>query len=526
MRRLINAILSVQRLSTVLVVVSGLAMQDAIAGEKPSHISAGKIALDEAGLSPRDVITASTLAPAQFFDCADRMDSIKVGKQADLVLFDGSPHENLNDLGKADRVMQAGRSVEGGDAAFRLSQSGKKHRLMHPNGYPFVPLGVNHIGAVARDKTFFAKRYKGDWDEFRKHLSEQFDRWNMNCVGYGAPGALQEYFPYFATITVAPIEKHRSHPIPTSPNGYQFPDPFDPKWGEDVEKRVRELCQRHRGNRLLIGYLWTDTPTWDVIRTRGLRGTDWVSEIRKLPSDAPGRRRYVQFLNSRYHDHLEKLNSLYGLDVSSFAALNAADLSKVAIGRQIVQADDIDFLEIIAEQFYSVVGSAQRKHDPRHLVFGDRYLLGDHPTVVLRQAAKWIDAVAVQPGDLYAPLYPPSTRFAVDEFRRIHEVTGKPVLICDHAISYPTRQHPRTIFEQAPSEGEAARAIARFIDAAFAEPYIIGYLKCQYIDRPSRFGRGLRQGVLMADGTARKAIVDAYSASFSEIEVQATVSSQ
>ena len=352
--------------------------------------------------------------------------------------------------------------------------------------------------------------------EFRKHLGEQFDRWNMNCVGYGAPRALQQYFPYFATITVAPIEKHRSHPDPTSTNGYQFPDPFDHEWAADVDRRFRVLCEQHRDNRLLIGYLWTDTPTWDVIKTRGLRSTDWVSAIRELRVDAAGRRRYIQFLKSRYEGRLEEFNSIYGLDVPSFAALDTAELSRVALGRQIVQADDIDFLEIIAEQFYSVVGAAQRKYDPRHLVFGDRYLLGDHPTGVLRQAAKWIDAVAVQPGDLYAPLYPPSTRFAVKEFRRIYEVTGKPVLICDHAISYPTRQHPRTIFEQAPTEGEAAHAIVQFVDAAFAEPYIIGYLKCQYIDRPSGFGRGLRQGLVTVDGSERRTIVDAYTTSFAE----------
>ena len=75
----------------------------------------------------------------------------------------------------------------------------------------------------------------------------------------------------------------------------------------------------------------------------------------------------------------------------------------------------------------------------------------------------------------------------------------------------------RTIFEQEPSEGEAALAIARFINAAFSEPYIIGYLKCQYIDRPSGFGRGLRQGLLKDDGSERKVIVEAYATGFSKI---------
>ena len=75
----------------------------------------------------------------------------------------------------------------------------------------------------------------------------------------------------------------------------------------------------------------------------------------------------------------------------------------------------------------------------------------------------------------------------------------------------------RTIFEQVPSEGEAAFAISRFLDAAFAESYIIGYLKCQYIDRPSGFGRGLRQGLLKVDGTERKTIVNAYAKVFTEL---------
>lgn len=402
-------------------------------------------------------------------------------------------------------------------AVFQLTQSGQRHRLIDPNGQPFIALGVNHIGAVARDKEFFARDYHGDWNEFGSHLQEQFDRWNMNCTGYGAPKALQDHFPYFATITIAKIEKHRSHPDPSSWNGYQFPDPFDPAWAADVEKKMQESCVQHSNNRMLIGYLWTDTPTWDIIKTRGLRGTDWVSEIRKLPAEAPGHRRYLEFLQSRYQDRLDEFNAIYGLELLSLKKLDATDLSLVPIGRHIVQADDIAFLEVIAKQFYSVVGSAQRKHDPHHLVFGDRFLLGDHPVGVLREAAKWIDAVAVQPGDLYAPLYPPSTRFAADEFRQLHAVTGKPVLICDHAISFPTPEEPRTIFEQAPSEVEAALAIEEFLTAAFAEQYIIGYLKCQYIDRPSGFGRGLRQGLLKADGTERKGIVSAYSDGFAEL---------
>jgi agarase len=179
-----------------------------------------------------------------------------------------------------------------------------------------------------------------------------------------------------------------------------------------------------------------------------------------------------------------------------------------------VQEDDDAFLAQIARRFYDVVGNAQRQADPNHLVFGDRYLAGDTPESVLKAATPWIDAVAVQPGDRYSPLYPPSTHFPEAEMDRLHAVTGKPVLICDHAISFPTAEHPRTIFEQMPNEAAAAKATADFLQAAFAKPYMLGYLRCQYIDRPANYGRGLRQGILRSDGTPRDAFVRVYREGF------------
>lgn len=401
------------------------------------------------------------------------------------------------------------------DARFRLTERSGRSWLLDPNGDPFIVLGVNHIGAVARDRSRFAEQFNGRWDAFAKTLNTQFARWHMNCVGYGAPDELQDDYPYFATIGLAAIEKHRSNPNPDGPNGYAFPDVFDPAWQARIAEKIQSESRRHRGRATCIGYLWTDTPTWDLIKTRGLRGTDWVSEIRSLPADAPGRIRYVEFLSRRYDGRRTALNDYYSLNLGSLADLETADLSRVAIGRHVVQADDRDFLRLIAQTFYRVVGTAQRSADPTHLIFGDRYLVGDAPTEVLEEANPYIDALAVQPGDLYAPLYPPSTKFPGEELRRMHRITGKPILICDHAVSYPTAEHPRTIFEQAPNADAAAAVISDFADASFDEPYIIGYLKCQYIDRPSGFFRGLRQGLLHADGSERPKITAAYAASFS-----------
>ncbi len=386
---------------------------------------------------------------------------------------------------------------------FRLDSAGGRDLLVTPAGHGSVALGVNHAGAIEKGV-------------HRDELPARLRSWNMNNLGYGGPPEHEKSMPYFASITIAATEKHRSDPRPGQRDSYHFPDVFDPAWKARTGALIEAECEKHRGNPYLIGYFWTDTPTWDLIKTRALRATDWVSEIRKLPSGAPGRERYAKFLGQRYAGRLADLNSFYSLALKALSEIATADLRNVAIGRHVVRADDDEFLAVIAREYYATAGQAQRKHDPDHLVFGERYLAGDHPEPVLKAAAPYIDAVSVQPGDRYTELYPPSTVFPEAEINTLHSVTGKPVLICDHAISYPTPEHPKIIFEQAESETEAARLTQAFLQQAMAKPFILGYLRCQYIDRPAAFGRGLRQGLVTAGGSPRELLVEAYSRTFAE----------
>ncbi|MEM9480710.1 MAG: hypothetical protein AAGA58_13735 [Verrucomicrobiota bacterium] len=401
---------------------------------------------------------------------------------------------------------------------FRLENIGERSVFITPEGHGYLALGINHISSIGfpnfKDEPF-TTQYGRDWNRFwNEHLGPQLANWNVTSFGYGGPTDLQDKLPFFATIGIAPIEKHRSHPDTSAKGFFRFPDVFDPAWQEKTTKSIRHLASQHKDDPFLIGYLWTDTPTWSLLETRALRGTDWVTEIRRLPADAPGRKAYADFLLERYANRLADLNQFYGLNLASLDELATADLQAVAIGRHRVQEDDEAFLPKIAETYYKTAGEALREAAPNHLNFGDRYLAGDAPAGVLLAAKPYIDAVAVQPGDIYSRLYPPSTKFPEDAIEHLYQVTGKPVLICDHAISFPTPDHPRTIFEQKPSKEEAIRATQDFLQASFSKPYILGYLRCQYVDRPAGFGRGLRQGLVKTDGTTREKLVEVYRDEF------------
>jgi len=68
------------------------------------------------GMSPMDVIVASTSAAARLIGIEDSVGTIERGKLADLLLLDGNPLRNIERLRDRERivgVMQAGRFVSG-----------------------------------------------------------------------------------------------------------------------------------------------------------------------------------------------------------------------------------------------------------------------------------------------------------------------------------------------------------------------------------------------------------------------------
>jgi imidazolonepropionase-like amidohydrolase len=63
------------------------------------------------GLSPIEAIATMTVNPAEMMGLADRIGSLEVGKEADLVVVDGDPLANLRCLRKARMVVRAGKLV-------------------------------------------------------------------------------------------------------------------------------------------------------------------------------------------------------------------------------------------------------------------------------------------------------------------------------------------------------------------------------------------------------------------------------
>ncbi len=69
----------------------------------------------EAGWSLPEALVAATKTNAEILDMDDRLGTLQAGKLADVLVVDGKPDENLDDLAKVDMVIRDGyRVVEGG----------------------------------------------------------------------------------------------------------------------------------------------------------------------------------------------------------------------------------------------------------------------------------------------------------------------------------------------------------------------------------------------------------------------------
>ncbi len=66
----------------------------------------------ETGMDPMKIIKSATIENARFFRIDHRLGSIEKGKQADLILIDGDPVSDINDMYNIKRVMLNGKWVQ------------------------------------------------------------------------------------------------------------------------------------------------------------------------------------------------------------------------------------------------------------------------------------------------------------------------------------------------------------------------------------------------------------------------------
>ncbi len=339
---------------------------------------------------------------------------------------------------------------------FHIEKNNQSYKLVSPKGKPFFSLGVTHIGALSYPDSMvlFKNKYKSNWELAAEEIYNNLVSWGFNTAGYGAPKQVRKRMPFM--MPCQPLVENSSW---LGPSTFSYTDIFDVEVKRKMLLKIKQMTSE-KDNPNLIGYYWTDMPMWNLIKTEEKFGVNWVEFIKNLPENTAGRNRYEK----------------YKID---------------CVSNKTTPTDD-GFLTIIAREYYQFIGSATRRFDPKTLIFGERYAMNRVPMNVLAEALPYIDVVSIQPN---------GCKFDKNYFLDLHQTTKKPIMICDHQCSFPTENHKHTMWKQLESEAAAANNYNDYVNEAVKAPYVLGYHRCQYVDRYNEKNNLLKQGMIKNDGS-------------------------
>lgn len=308
---------------------------------------------------------------------------------------------------------------------FRIGRRNNRLCLVDPDGRAFFSLGLNHIdSAPLRSVDTWDREFADDIGRWLRFVRDDLVGWGFNTVGW-----VQEL--------VVGNDQHQRHSRSFTPEEYDqlgLPYchmlPFVESHQWEIETRLpridskgfaewcdyvaRDQCSRFRDDSRLIGYFYTDCPVW--VHTRP--GNQWRG-----------------------------------------ALFDAKELA-TASGRRELQR--------IATHYYRTIHGAIRRHDPNHLILGDRYeARAPLPEQVVTAALPYVDVLSFQ---CFAP--PPEIGSTL---KRWADSCGKPILLADAAHW----EEPYTPgWPPAEDRSHAPDAYAETLDRLLNIPSCVGYHLC------------------------------------------------
>ncbi len=267
------------------------------------------------------------------------------------------------------------------DGFFTLGRRDGHWWLITPDGEPFFSLGLNHIDPASlrypENIHIWRDAYGGSTTRWiRESVAPNLEKWGFNTVGWVQEVTVRKWRHSrpFTNDEYRALSMPFCHLLPftESHQWEQHTRHFDfrgSQWREWVDYVARSHCAELSQDRNLIGYFYSDCPTWVHQRAENAwRGP--IFDPERLET-AAGRKELAE----------------------------------------------------LARAYYQTTHDAIRRHDPHHLILGDRYEANAAIAMeVVEAAAPFVDVLSFQ------DFRDPATHLA-----EWHEKTGKPVLLADAA---------------------------------------------------------------------------------------------
>lgn len=367
--------------------------------------------------------------------------------------------------------------------------------FVDPNGEPFISLGVNHVQAdcwlapynhehslqsFGGDLATSARQFNPDGQGIRRLMDwvkRRMGDMHFNTLGihtYGIPAeAYSNDFYYCIAIEAFPLGSRYRFDEQT------FPDIFSAEFERLLEEKIKSICRIHRHSRKLIGYAFSDIPRWYFFENQERADPSlhpWVSDILGMPSDSLGKQMCLACFQKRYPS-VRAFADEYAITVKTWDDVCKHRTWIVKQPTWRIRQDGEALLSMFVERWYSLHSRLIRKHDPDHLLLGDK-LHSPHqlPAWFIDILRRWVDVVFIQ--------WYRHFEDQAETLTQLHRQTGRPILngdSCFSCVKPPEQTQVKGLLLS--NQSEVGQAYHDYLRNLCSEPYMVGWHHCGFVEQ-------------------------------------------
>jgi hypothetical protein len=366
--------------------------------------------------------------------------------------------------------------MNSGLSGFSLGEQNGAWWLRTPDGKRLFSFGVCVVDQGQKKAQYNEKnpgyasfRYYPDSASWAKDATTRLRSWGFNTVGAWSDddSLLKAAEPdtYFTPIL------HMG-----SSAGAPWRDMWDPAIVKTMDDVAGAGIRAHRDDPRIVGYFSDNELGW---WTGAL--FDWAWKGRY------SRQRVVDVISKAYGGSWSKLSvDFVAVGAGGFAGLRKSGRLYLRPGGKGMVAVH-KYISVLADRYYFLCDSIIKKHDPRALFLGDRYISGFYPEVAVA-AGKYADVVSTNLNadwndGTFAPFYLPT----------LERLTHRPLMITEYYVAAAENRsgnrNDSSGFPVVATQKQRAAAFLRSTEALLHTPYVVGAHWFQYYDEPGK-GRG------------------------------------
>lgn len=300
-----------------------------------------------------------------------------------------------------------------------------------------------------------------DLTRYQARMLDRLRKWGFNTVGPFSSPTSAVHERNFAYVVTLPYGKWPG--IPTIPGVIGTWDVFDPKNVERLEAAFAEGLPKRKDDPNLIGYYLNNEPIYE----------DLVRVVPRLPgSKHPAKRRLVQMLQEKYQT-IDAFNTAWKMQAGSFDDLIEPGLP---VSTAEAAADMAAYHDLFFETYYKLIYDTFKKHDPNHMLLGNRFQSGTiNNRRLVEIGAKYLDIISY---NYY------TYGIDLDRLKRIHQWSGgKPMMLTEWFYDSPKDSGLPGGGKDVSSQAERGLAYRNYVEQAASLDFIVGQTWFTLVDQ-------------------------------------------